>query len=259
MKKRVMFGALALSMLSLTAMADDAKPIRLGIEAGYPPFSMKTPDGKLTGFDVDIGDALCEQMKVKCTWVEQEFDGLIPALKVKKIDAILSSMTITDDRKKNVDFTIKYYHTPARFVMKEGTDVKDPLTELKGKKVGVLRASTHDRFATEVLVPAGINLVRYGSQQEANLDMVAGRLDAMLADSVNLDEGFLKTDAGKGFAFVGPTYEDAKYFGGGAGIAVRKGDKELADKFNTAITEIRANGKYKQVQDKYFTFDVYGH
>jgi arginine/ornithine transport system substrate-binding protein len=167
-------------------------------------------------------------------------------------------MTITDDRKKNVDFTIKYYHTPARFVMKEGTDIKDPLTELKGKKVGVLRASTHDRFATEVLVPAGINLVRYGSQQEANLDMVAGRLDAMLADSVNLDDGFLKTDAGKGFAFVGPTYEDAKYFGGGAGIAVRKGDTALAEKFNTAINEIRANGKYKQVQDKYFDFDVYG-
>jgi arginine/ornithine transport system substrate-binding protein len=81
----------------------------------------------------------------------------------------------------------------------------------------------------------------------------------MMADSVNLDEGFLKTDAGKGFAFVGPSYKDAKYFGGGAGIAVRKGDKELADKFNTAITEIRANGKYKQVQDKYFDFDVYGH
>ena len=190
MKKLVMFGALALSMLSLTAVAEDAKPIRIGIEAGYPPFSMKTPDGKLTGFDVDIGDALCEQMKVKCTWVEQEFDGLIPALKVKKIDAILSSMTITDDRKKNVDFTIKYYHTPARFVMKEGSGVKDPLTELKGKKVGVLRASTHDRYATEVLVPAGIELVRYGSQQEANLDMVSGRIDAMLADSVNLERRF---------------------------------------------------------------------
>ncbi|MET1067991.1 MAG: ABC transporter substrate-binding protein [Pseudomonas prosekii] len=258
MNKLVMFGALALSMLSLSAVADDAKPIRIGIEAGYPPFSMKTADGKLAGFDVDIGDALCEQMKVKCVWVEQEFDGLIPALKVKKIDAILSSMTITDDRKKNVDFTVKYYHTPARFVMKQGTDVKDPLTELKGKKVGVLRASTHDRFATEVLEPEGIILVRYGSQQEANLDMVSGRLDAMLADSVNLDYGFLRTDAGKGFAFVGPTYEDAKYFGGGAGIAVRKGDKELAKKFNTAITEIRADGKYKQVQDKYFDFDVYG-
>ncbi|MFL4355853.1 transporter substrate-binding domain-containing protein, partial [Escherichia coli] len=84
----------------------------IGIEAGYPPFSFKTPDGKLAGFDVDIGNALCEEMKVKCTWVEQEFDGLIPALKVRKIDAILSSMTITDERKKSVDFTNKYYHTP---------------------------------------------------------------------------------------------------------------------------------------------------
>ncbi len=111
---------------------------------------MKTPDGKLTGFDVDIGDALCEQMKVKCTWAEQEFDGLIPALRVKKIDAILSSMTITDDRKKNVDFTVKHYHTPARFVMKEGRDIKDPLTELKGKKVGVLRASTHSPLSPSV-------------------------------------------------------------------------------------------------------------
>jgi arginine/ornithine transport system substrate-binding protein len=226
MKKLVMFGALALSMLSLTAVAEDAKPIRLGIEAAYPPFSMKTADGKLTGFDVDIGDALCKQMDVKCVWVEQEFDGLIPALKVKKIDAILSSMTITDDRKKNV---------------------------------GVLRASTHDRYATDMAKDAGFEVVRYGSQQEANLDMKSGRLDAMLADSVNLSDGFLKTDAGKGFEFVGPTYEDAKYFGGGAGIAVRKGDTELAEKFNKAITEIRANGEYKKVQDKYFDFDVYGH
>jgi arginine/ornithine transport system substrate-binding protein len=122
----------------------------------------------------------------------------------------------------------------------------------------VLRASTHDRFATEVLAPAGIILVRYGSQQEANLDMVSGRVDALLADSVNLDDGFLKTDAGKGFTFVGPEYNDPKYFGGGAGIAVRKGDTALAEQFNTAINEIRANGKYKQVQDKYFKFDVYG-
>lgn len=258
MKKLVLFGAMALSLLSLSAMADNEKNLRIGIEAGYPPFSFKTPDGKLSGFDVDIGDALCEQMKVKCTWVEQEFDGLIPSLKVKKIDAILSSMTITDERKKSVDFTNKYYHTPARFVMKAGNNIKDPLTELKGKTVGVLRASTHDRFATEVLAPAGITVVRYGSQQEANMDMVSGRVDALMADSVNLDDGFLKTDAGKGFEFVGPEYNDPKYFGGGAGIAIRKGDSALGQQFNDAIVAIRANGKYKQVQDKYFKFNVYG-
>jgi len=257
MKKLVMFGALALSMLSLTAVAEDAKPIRIGIEAGYPPFSMKTPDGKLTGFDVDIGDALCAQMKVKCTWVEQEFDGLIPALKVRKIDAILSSMSITEDRKKSVDFTNKYYNTPARLVMKAGTQVSDGLAELKGKNIGVQRGSIHERFAREVLAPLGAEIKPYGSQNEIYLDVSAGRLDGTVADATLLDDGFLKTDAGKGFAFVGPAFTDEKYFGDGIGIAVRKGDA-LKDKINSAITAIRENGKYKQIQDKYFAFDIYG-
>ena len=111
MKKFALLGALALSAITAMAHADD-KPVRIGIEAAYPPFSFKTPDGQLAGFDVDIGNALCEEMKVKCTWVEQEFDGLIPALKVRKIDAILSSMTITDpvDANGNVDYTTFIYN-----------------------------------------------------------------------------------------------------------------------------------------------------
>ncbi|ERI52553.1 ABC transporter substrate-binding protein [Pseudomonas sp. AOB-7] len=258
MKKIALLGALALSLLSPLAMADDAKPLRIGIEAAYPPFAFKTPDGAISGFDYDIGQALCEEMQVKCQWIEQEFDGLIPALKVRKFDAVLSSMSITEDRLKSVDFSKKYYHTPAKLAMKAGTELKDPLVDLKGKKVGVQRASIYDRYATDVFAPAGIEVVRYSSQNEIFLDMQSGRLDATLADSVNIDDGFLKTDAGKGFAFVGPDYTDTKYFGEGAGIAVRKGDKALADKISAAILAIRANGKYKEVQDKYFAFDVYG-
>ncbi|RJG09930.1 ABC transporter substrate-binding protein [Pseudomonas cavernicola] len=258
MKKIALLGALALSVLSSLAIADDAKPLRIGIEAAYPPFASKTPDGAITGFDYDIGNALCEEMKVKCQWIEQEFDGLIPALKVRKIDAILSSMTITEERKKSVDFSSKYYQTPVKLAMKAGTVLNDPLVDLKGKKVGVQRGSTYDRFATEVFAPAGVEVVRYSSQNEVFLDLTSGRLDATLADAVNIDDGFLKTDAGKGFAFAGPAYTDVKYFGEGAGIAVRKGDKALADKITTAIAAIRANGKYKEVQDKYFKFDVYG-
>ncbi|ARS48331.1 ABC transporter substrate-binding protein [Ectopseudomonas hydrolytica] len=256
MKKIALLGALALSMLSPLAMAE--KPLRIGIEAAYPPFAFKTPDGQISGFDYDIGNALCEEMKVECKWIEQEFDGLIPALKVRKFDAVLSSMSITEDRLKSVDFTGKYYHTPAKLAMKAGTELKDPLVDLKGKKVGVQRASIYDRYATDVFAPAGIEVVRYSSQNEIFLDLQSGRLDATLADSVNIDDGFLKTDAGKGFAFTGPDYTETKYFGEGAGIAVRKGDKELADKISAAILAIRANGKYKEVQDKYFDFDVYG-
>ncbi|MGZ0786232.1 ABC transporter substrate-binding protein [Pseudomonas saponiphila] len=257
MKKLVLLGALALSVLSLPTFADE-KPLKIGIEAAYPPFASKAPDGSIVGFDYDIGNALCEEMKVKCVWVEQEFDGLIPALKVRKIDAILSSMSITDDRKKSVDFTNKYYNSPARLVMKAGTQVSDGLAELKGKNIGVQRGSIHERFAREVLAPQGAQIKPYGSQNEIYLDVAAGRLDGTVADATLLSDGFLKTDAGKGFAFVGPSFTDVKYFGDGIGIAVRKGDKAELDKINAAIAAIRENGKYKQIQDKYFDFDIYG-
>ena len=253
----LLFGALLCSLASGAAMAED-KPLRIGIEAAYPPFAYKTPEGKLAGFDYDIGNALCEEMKVKCQWIEQEFDGLIPALKVRKIDAVISSMSITDERKKSVDFSKKYYYTPGRLVMKAGSEVKDPLVDLKGKKVGVQRATIFDRYATDVFAPAGIEVVRYASQEEVFLDLVAGRIDASLADAVSIQFGFLQTDAGKGFATVGPAFTDRKYFGEGIGVAVRKGDTALVEKFNAAIDAIRANGKYKEINDKYFTFDVYG-
>ena len=250
MKKLVLLGALALSVLSMQAFAE-GKPLKIGIEAAYPPFASKAPDGSIVGFDYDIGNALC-------TWVEQEFDGLIPALKVRKIDAILSSMSITEDRKKSVDFTNRYYLSPAQLVMKEGTTVSDSLDELKGKKIGVQRGSIHDRFAKEVLAPKGATVVPYSSQNEIYLDVEAGRLDGTVADATLLQDGFLKTPAGKGYAFVGPQFTDAKYFGDGIGIAVRKGDKENLDRINAAIAAIRANGEYKKIQDKYFDFDIYG-
>ena len=257
MKKLALFGALALSVLSTASFADE-KPLKIGIEAAYPPFASKAPDGSIVGFDYDIGNALCAEMKVKCTWVEQEFDGLIPALKVRKIDAILSSMSITDDRKKSVDFTNKYYATPARLVMKSGAQVSDSMAELKGKKIGVQRGTIHDRYATEVLKPLGVEVMPYGSQNEIYLDVAAGRLDGTLADATLLQDGFLNTDAGKGYAFVGPSVNDPKYFGDGIGIAVRKGDKANVERINAAIEGIRANGEYKKIQDKYFDFDIYG-
>ncbi|SDJ00020.1 arginine/ornithine transport system substrate-binding protein [Pseudomonas flavescens] len=258
MKKIALLGALALSLLSPLTMAQEAKALRIGIEAAYPPFAYKTPDGNITGFDYDIGVALCKEMQVECKWIEQEFDGLIPALKVRKFDAVLSSMSITEERKRAVAFTGKYYATPAKLAMKSGAVMNDVASDLKGKKIGVQRSSVYDRYATDVFAPAGAEIVRYSSQNEVFLDLSAGRLDGTIADSVNIEDGFLKTDAGKGFAFVGPDFTEQKYFGEGQGIAVRKGDKALAEKISAAILAIRANGTYKAVQDKYFSFDVYG-
>ncbi|WP_296219373.1 ABC transporter substrate-binding protein [Pseudomonas sp. UBA2684] len=257
MKKIALVGSLALGLIASSLFAAE-KPLRLGIEAAYPPFAFKTADGQIAGFDYDIGNALCAEMKVECQWVEQEFDGLIPSLKVKKVDAILSSMTITDERRKSVDFTGKYYYSPARLVMKAGTEVDADFANLKGKRIGVQRSTTTDRFASEVMAAKGVEVVRYSSQNEIYLDMLSGRLDGTLADAIPVDEGFLKTDNGKAFGFVGPAFTDPAYFGEGAGIAVRKGDSELLGKLNAAIQAIRGNGAYQKIQDNYFSFDIYG-
>ena len=113
------------------------QPLHLGIEAAYPPFASKKPDNTIVGFDYDIGQAPCVEMKVQCQWQEQEFDGLIPALKVKKVDAVISSVSITPERLKSVDFTDRYYRIPARLVFKKGSGISDIPAQLKGKRIGV--------------------------------------------------------------------------------------------------------------------------
>jgi arginine/ornithine transport system substrate-binding protein len=241
---------------ALTCGAAEPTKIRIGVEGAYPPFSVVAPDGSLKGFDIDIAKALCAQMNVECSLVQQDFDGMIPALQARKFDAIIASMSITDERKKSVAFSDKYYNSPSRLVVKKGTVI--PLTPagLKGKRIGVQRSTIHDRYATDHFKAAQI--VRYGKQDEAFLDLGAGRVDMLMVDSVAASSGFLKTAAGKNFEFMGPVYDDPKYFGYGAGVAVRKTDTELVGRLNAAIKAIRANGTYKKLQDQYFDFDIYG-
>lgn len=253
----VVLGALALSLVGTQVSAKEWDQVRIGVEGAYPPFSYVTPEGELEGFDIDIGWALCESMGVECEMVQQDWDGIIPALLARKYDAILASMSITEERKKRVDFTDKYYQTPGKFVRKKGSGIEITQEDLEGKVVGVQRATTHDSFLTDNFGDT-VEIKRYGTQDEAYLDLTSGRLDLILADSVAIDDGFLKTEAGQEFEFVGPDYADPQWFGEGAGIAVRKGDDELREMFNQAIEDIRTNSTYTEIQNKYFDFDVYG-
>jgi arginine/ornithine transport system substrate-binding protein len=256
--RRLALGAAAaLFVLASAAYAKDWTKVRIGTEGAYPPFNYMSPDGQIVGFDVDIAMALCEHMKVECTLVQQDWDGIIPALLARKYDAIVASMSITEERKQKVDFTKKYYQTPARFVAKKGSGVEITPEGLEGKKVGVQRATIHDSFLTDNYGDT-VEIVRYGTQDEANLDLVAGRVDLLLADSIALRDGLLNTPEGADFEFVGPSFSDPKWFGEGAGIAIRKGDTELQEKLNLAIDEIRANGTWDRIAQKYFDFDVYG-
>jgi arginine/ornithine transport system substrate-binding protein len=244
------------SFMVLNAHAAEPQ-LKLGIEAAYPPFASKTADNKIVGFDYDIGQALCAEMKAQCVWKENEFDGLIPALKVKKVDAIISSMSITPERMKSVDFSDRYYRIPARLVVRKGSGISDVPAQLKGLRIGVQRATNFERYVTDKFVPAGATIVSYGSQNEVFLDLLGGRIDATMASSVAIDEGLLKKPEGKDYQFVGPAFTEEQYFGTGIGVAVRKGNP-LQARFNQALAAIRANGTYDQIQKKYFDFDIYG-
>jgi arginine/ornithine transport system substrate-binding protein len=238
--------------------AEAAMPeLKVAIDASYEPFTFKTPDGKPTGFDVDIAEAICAEIKRKCVYVEQVWDSMIPGLLAQKYDVIISSMSITEERLQQVDFSDKYYNTPSRIVVKADTAFTD-LASLKGKKIGVLKGSTQEKFAMGELKPVGVTVVPYEAQDQVYLDIKAGRLDGTVADTVEVTGGFLKKPDGQGYGFVGPVLNEPKYFGVGVGVAMRKGEDQLKQQINDAIKAIRGNGTYDSISKKYFDFDVYG-
>ena len=246
MKKLIL--AVALGAVAFAASAQD-KELKVAIDPTYEPFTFKTADGKPTGFDVDIASAVCEQLKRKCVFVEQLWDSMIPGLQAKKYDVIISSMSITADRLKVVDFTDKYYNTPSKIVVKN--DIKfDGVASLKGKKLGVLKGSTQEKYANGELKKLGVIVTPY--------DIKSGRLDGTVADVLEVTGGFLSKPEGKDYVLVGPELFIPKYFGSGAGFAIRKGDAALKKELNAAIKTIRSNGSYKKINDKYFKIDVYG-
>jgi arginine/ornithine transport system substrate-binding protein len=254
MKKLLL--TLALGSLCAVSLAQD-KELKVAIDPTYEPFTFKTGDGKPTGFDVDIANAVCEQIKRKCVFVEQVWDSMIPGLQAKKYDVIISSMSITADRLKVIDFTDKYYNTPSRVVLKKDVKFTGPAS-IKGKKIGVLKGSTQEKYAMGELKTVGVEVVPYEAQDQVYLDIKSGRLDGTVADFVEVTGGFLSKPEGKDYQLVGPELYIEKYFGIGAGFGLRKGDAALKKELNGAITALRGNGAYQKVNDKYFKFDVYG-
>lgn len=243
----------AVSLLGGQAIAAD--PLRVGVEGAYAPFSKKEADGSLSGFDIDMANAICKQLDRECVLVEQEWDGMIPALIANKYDAIVASMSITEDRKKKVDFTAKYYDTPSRFIAKEGAAFEMTKAGTAGLRIGVLRGTTLQCYVEKHFPDADLKL--YNTQDDVFADLVIGRLDMQLNNTLQAIDGFLNTPQGEGFAFLGEDLDDVDCLGEGTGIAVRKGDA-LAEQISGAIAEIRANGEYKTINDKYFDIDIYG-
>ncbi|PLX39165.1 MAG: amino acid ABC transporter [Hyphomicrobiales bacterium] len=253
---KIATAAAVIMAVSGVAQAKEWTKVRIGTEGAYPPFNFFDSNNELQGFDIDIAKELCSRMKVECTFVAQDWDGIIPALLANKYDAIIASMSNTEERRKKVDFTDKYYQTPARFIAAKTSDVKDTSPEaLAGKTLGAQSSTIHANYLEDKYKNSTVKL--YATQDEANLDLASGRLDAVLADSVVLYEWISKTEDGKCCDFVGDSYNEEKYFGAGAGIAIRQGETDLADMFNKALAEIRADGTYDKINAKYFPFSIY--
>lgn len=238
-----------------TSVAETLK-IRMGTEGAYPPFNFIDNQGQLGGFDIDIGNALCTAINAECEWVTSDWDGIIPALLAKKFDTIVASMSITEERKQKVAFSNKYYTTPVRFARPKGSEFEITDQELEGKIVGVQSSTVAENFLRGRYGEI-VEVKAYATQDEANLDMLSGRIDLLLADSFVLGE-FLNSEQGQSVEFVGPSFTDTTYLGEGIGIAVRKEDEALREKLNAAIRQIRNDGTYAKINAKYFDFDVYG-
>lgn len=259
MKKTV----LALSLLvGLSAAAGSyaalPQTVRIGTDATYAPFSSKDAKGDFVGFDIDLGNEMCKRIAVKCTWVGSDFDALIPSLKAKKIDAIISSLSITEKRQQEIAFTDKLYAADSRLVVAKSSDIQPTLESLKGKRVGVLQGTTQETYGNEHWAPKGIEIVSYQGQENIYADLTAGRIDAAFQDEVAASEGFLKQPVGKDYKFGGPSIKDVKLFGVGTGMGLRKEDNELREALNKAFAEMRADGTYEKIAKKYFDFNVYG-
>lgn len=239
------------------AQAPDWAKIRIGVEANYPPFSQMAPDGKFSGFDIDIANAICAQIKAECTLVSQEWDGMMPALNAKKFDMIVASMSITEDRKKAADFSDSYYDIPSAWIAKAGSFKDVNAAALKGKKIIVTRNTPRAKFVQENFKDSEVLLV--AKEAEVTMELAAGRGDIGFGSSLAATAAFLKSPEGKSYAKVGaPITLGGAAQGGGVGIAMRKGEDSLRTKVNAALKAITANGAYKTINDKYFDVNIRG-
>lgn len=239
-----------------TVSAETQSTLRFGIEAAYPPFESKSPTGQLQGFDVDVGNAVCAKMGVKCEWVENSFDGLIPALQARKFDAINSAMNITAKRKQTIDFTPPIYIVPIVMVAKRGSGLLPDVKSLQGKRVGVLQGSSQEDFLKGHWANAGVSVVSYADQDQVYADLVAGRLDAAVQEAQTVEDGFLNKPSGHDYAIAGQPLSDPATLGEGTGFGLRKGDKALAAKIDAALSALKKDGTLSALSQKYFNRDI---
>ena len=269
--KKFSLGLLITLFLTISANADK---IRIGTEGAYPPWNSKDASGKLIGFEVELAWTLCRYIGQQCEIVEQDWDGMIPALIMRKFDAIMAGMSITAERQKAISFSQGYADEVASLAVMKGSDLegidtseginltkktgavkkdlKTLTSALAGKTVCTQTATIHQNFLESGDV-GKINVRTYKTQDEVNLDLTSGRCDVALAAAVAFTDYAEKS--GKPVVLVGPTFSGGA-FGNGVGVGIRKDDTELLNAFNRAIDKARKNGDISRIATKWFGFDA---
>jgi polar amino acid transport system substrate-binding protein len=243
---------LALATVTLLALGTTAKAdLTFATDAApYPPFTSQNAAGEWEGWEEDLMQAMCKEMNEKCTHVSIAWDGIIPALLEKKFDGIMGSMSITDERKKQIDFSDMYYNSASVIIGPKGGDHNFTPETFKGKTIGVQAATTHANYTEKYYVPAGATAKAYKGQDEANADLAAGRVDFVQADGVTLG-AFLASPEGACCEAYGAVPLDVVVLGPGVGIGLRKEDSALRDKINAAIKSMAAKGVFDELTAKY--------
>lgn len=248
--------ATAICALAFAGMAQ-AQEVKVGIAAEpYPPFASPDAAGNWVGWEIEMIDAVCTAAGLDCVLTPVAWDGIIPSLSSQQIDVIMASMSITEERMQTIDFSDAYYRTPAVIVADKSLDLEPTPEGLAGKILGVQAATTHQSYA-QAYFEGDTEIRVYQTQDEANQDLVAGRIDATQADSIAMAD-FVDSDAGACCEVKGPVAMDEAILGQGVGAGLRKGDDELREALNAGIAQVLADGTHAEITARYFTAPIYG-
>ncbi|SDL26113.1 amino acid ABC transporter substrate-binding protein, PAAT family [Franzmannia pantelleriensis] len=248
---------LCATLVSGTVQARDYDEVRLGVDVPYEPFMYRQSDGELTGFEIELGEAVCDYLDITCTWVEQDWDGIIPGLMARNYDAIMSSMAITEERAQRVLFSEPYYTTPSAWITTHAHDIDiDDRDSLDGLTVGVQRATLQDNYVTELYGDV-LDIRRYTGVDDVVTDLRAGRLDLTFMD-YPIAEAAIEIDTdGSDFQRISDFIKEPEHiFGQGVGVAFRPRDEALAERFNKALAALKEDGTYDEIMQRYFSYDV---
>lgn len=251
MKKAFLaLSALTLCMAAGSVLAKEYKELRFGVDPSYAPFESKAADGSLVGFDIDLGNAICAELKVKCKWVESDFDGMVPGLKANKFDGVISSMTVTPAREKVIDFSNELFSGPTSLVYKKGSGLSADTASLKGKTVGYEQGTIQEAYAKAVLDKAGVKTQAYANQDQVYADLISGRLDASVQDMLQAELGFLKSPQGAGYEISAAI--DDPLLPSKTAVGIKKGNQALQTLLNKSIKALHDDGTYTKIQQKHF-------